>query len=256
MRWLPSRAHDNGLFLIFSNGVGVDDDEIRTGNAMILDPVRPHPRRDRARPVTTWWSPTSTARCSPSSTGRKWMAARRPELYARPRGPHRRRAGRPRAEVRRVMFTALSLHFRRRRMRRFLREFPVTPETRILDIGGTPDCWELIAERPRVTLLNTPRAKDDLRGAASWVAGDGRALPFRDGVVRHRLQQLGDRACGRRRQPAALRARGGAGRARLLGADAESLVPRRAAPADAGRALAAEVVAARDRARGSPCGRP
>ena len=38
MRWLPSRAHDNGLFLIFSNGVGVDDDEIRTGNAMILDP--------------------------------------------------------------------------------------------------------------------------------------------------------------------------------------------------------------------------
>jgi predicted amidohydrolase len=31
-------APDNGLFLIFSNGVGVVDDEIRTGNAMILDP--------------------------------------------------------------------------------------------------------------------------------------------------------------------------------------------------------------------------
>jgi predicted amidohydrolase len=38
MRWLPSRAHDNGMFLIFSNGIGPDDDEIRTGNAMILDP--------------------------------------------------------------------------------------------------------------------------------------------------------------------------------------------------------------------------
>ena len=38
MRWLPARAHDNGFFLIFSNGVGPDDDEIRTGNAMILDP--------------------------------------------------------------------------------------------------------------------------------------------------------------------------------------------------------------------------
>jgi len=37
-RWLPARAHDNGLFLVFSNGVGVDDDEVRTGNAMILDP--------------------------------------------------------------------------------------------------------------------------------------------------------------------------------------------------------------------------
>jgi predicted amidohydrolase len=31
MRWLPARAHDNGLFLVYSNGVGVDDDEIRTG---------------------------------------------------------------------------------------------------------------------------------------------------------------------------------------------------------------------------------
>ena len=80
------------------------------------------------------------------------------------------------------MFTALSLHFRRQRMRRFLREFRIDARTRILDIGGTPDWWGLIPERPRVTLLNTPRAKDDLRGAASWVAGDGRALPFRDGA--------------------------------------------------------------------------
>jgi len=38
MRWLPARAHDNGLFLIFSNGVGTDDNEVRTGNAMIIDP--------------------------------------------------------------------------------------------------------------------------------------------------------------------------------------------------------------------------
>ncbi len=33
MRWLPSRAHDNGMYLIFSNGIGVDMDEVRTGNA-------------------------------------------------------------------------------------------------------------------------------------------------------------------------------------------------------------------------------
>ena len=38
MRWLPSRAHDNGMFLLLSNGIGPDDDEIRTGNAMVLDP--------------------------------------------------------------------------------------------------------------------------------------------------------------------------------------------------------------------------
>ncbi|GAL28989.1 nitrilase [Vibrio variabilis] len=39
MRWLPARAHDNGMFLIFSNGVGVDVDEVRTGNAMVLNPM-------------------------------------------------------------------------------------------------------------------------------------------------------------------------------------------------------------------------
>src|SRR5207247_7033403 len=31
MRWLPSRAHDNGMFLVFSNGVGEDSGEVRTG---------------------------------------------------------------------------------------------------------------------------------------------------------------------------------------------------------------------------------
>jgi hypothetical protein len=38
LRWLPSRAHDNGLFLVFANGVGRDGDEIRTGGALVLDP--------------------------------------------------------------------------------------------------------------------------------------------------------------------------------------------------------------------------
>jgi hypothetical protein len=75
---------------------------------------------------------------------------------------------------------ALSRRFRRRRMRRFAREFALTPETRVLDIGGTPDCWDLLDVRPRVTLLNTPRAGAELAAAAEWVAGDGRRLPFRD----------------------------------------------------------------------------
>lgn len=65
-------------------------------------------------------------------------------------------------------------------MDRFAREFQISAGTRILDIGGTPECWDLLTVRPRITLLNTPRAKDDLGGAADWVAGDGRALPFAD----------------------------------------------------------------------------
>src|SRR4030095_14082407 len=80
MRWLPSRAHDNGLFLIFSNGVGVDDDEIRTGNAMILDPY--------GRILAETWKADDDmviadldASLLADSTGRRWMRARRPQLY-------------------------------------------------------------------------------------------------------------------------------------------------------------------------------
>lgn len=67
-------------------------------------------------------------------------------------------------------------------MLRFAAELRITKTTRILDIGGTPEYWDLLPVKPMVTLLNTPRAKDDLSGAAEWVAGDGRALPFRDGA--------------------------------------------------------------------------
>ena len=65
-------------------------------------------------------------------------------------------------------------------MERFARECRITRETRVLDIGGTPGCWELSPVRPRLVLLNTPRAREDLTGAAEWVAGDGCRLPFRD----------------------------------------------------------------------------
>ncbi|MSU62968.1 MAG: acyltransferase [Pedosphaera sp.] len=80
MRWLPSRAHDNGLFLIFSNGVGVDDDEIRTGNAMILDPY--------GRILAETWKAEDAmvvadlnSSLLAESSGRKWIRARRPDLY-------------------------------------------------------------------------------------------------------------------------------------------------------------------------------
>src|SRR5205085_10667738 len=66
--------------------------------------------------------------------------------------------------------------------------------------------------------------------------------------VRRGVQQLGDRTCWRCGEPAALRARGGTGGARVLGADAESLVPGGAASAHAGGALAAGEMAAVDRA--------
>ena len=80
MRWLPARAHDNGLFLLFSNGVGSDDDEVRTGNAMILDPY--------GRIIVETWAAEDamvSAELDLSlltmSTGRRWIHGRRPDLY-------------------------------------------------------------------------------------------------------------------------------------------------------------------------------
>jgi SAM-dependent methyltransferase len=67
-------------------------------------------------------------------------------------------------------------------MRRFVELLGITADTRVLDIGGTPDCWALAPVVPRLVMLNTPRARGDLAGAEGWVAGDGRQLPFRDGA--------------------------------------------------------------------------
>jgi predicted amidohydrolase len=101
LRWLPSRAHDNGLFMIFSNGVGRDDDEVRTGGAMVLDPY--------GRILGETWVPREAlvvcdldADLRPTATGTRWLAARRPELY----GMLTQRTGRERP-TREVRFEGL-----------------------------------------------------------------------------------------------------------------------------------------------------
>ncbi len=80
LTWLPARAHDNGLFLIFSNGVGIDGDEIRTGNAMILDPY--------GRILKETWKADDDlivadldATLRTNCTGVRWIKTRRPDLY-------------------------------------------------------------------------------------------------------------------------------------------------------------------------------
>jgi predicted amidohydrolase len=80
MRWLPSRAHDNGLFLLFANGIGIDDDEVRTGNAMILDPYG-RTLAETNEPRDEMVVADLDLTLIPLSTGRRWIRARRPELY-------------------------------------------------------------------------------------------------------------------------------------------------------------------------------
>ena len=81
MRWLPSRAHDNGMFLIFSNGVGVDDDEVRTGNAMIIDcygRILSETWKAKDDMVVADLDMNLLERC----TGRRWRKGRKPGIYS------------------------------------------------------------------------------------------------------------------------------------------------------------------------------
>ncbi|CFR16653.1 nitrilase family protein [Yersinia kristensenii] len=81
MRWLPARAHDNGLFILFSNGIGADDDEVRTGNAMILDPYG-RIINETCQAADTMVSAELDLSLIPLSTGRRWIYGRRPDLYS------------------------------------------------------------------------------------------------------------------------------------------------------------------------------
>jgi predicted amidohydrolase len=80
MRWLPARAHDNGMFLIFSNGVGLDDNEVRTGNAMILDPYGEILAETWQAEETMVMADLDASRLD-MCTGSRWIRSRRPELY-------------------------------------------------------------------------------------------------------------------------------------------------------------------------------
>jgi predicted amidohydrolase len=68
------------MFLVFSNGVGQDEDEVRTGNVMVLDPY------GRIL-VETWQAADAIVSAEidltllDKCTGQRWIRGRRPELY-------------------------------------------------------------------------------------------------------------------------------------------------------------------------------
>jgi len=82
MRWLPARAYENGVYYIFSNAVGVDHDTIKTGNAMVIDPYGEILAESRAL-----GDDVVVGLCTPEkielSGGRRYLRARRPELYGK-----------------------------------------------------------------------------------------------------------------------------------------------------------------------------
>lgn len=82
MRWLPARAYDNGIYAIFTNPVGMDDQEVKPGLSMILDPYG-----EIIAECTNLGDDVTVALCTaekiPPSSGRRYLRARRPDLYGK-----------------------------------------------------------------------------------------------------------------------------------------------------------------------------
>ncbi|MEY4114013.1 MAG: hypothetical protein RLZ76_706 [Bacteroidota bacterium] len=80
MKWLPSRAYDNAAYVVFSNPIGMDDDQLKNGCSMIIDPFG-----DILSECQTFEDSFVISNITPEKLtlagGYRYMKARRPELY-------------------------------------------------------------------------------------------------------------------------------------------------------------------------------
>ena len=76
------------------------------------------------------------------------------------------------------LYGAIARRFRTRRMRDFIEAYQVTPETRILDVGGSLFNWQLIPIQPRLTIVNLMPPPASLPEHVEWIVTDGTTLPF------------------------------------------------------------------------------
>ena len=82
MRWLPARAWENGVYAVFTNAVGIDEQEIRPGNSMILDPFGEVLVECRVL-GDGFVVGLCAAEKLAASSGRRYLRARRPDLYGK-----------------------------------------------------------------------------------------------------------------------------------------------------------------------------
>lgn len=80
MRFLPARAWENGIYAVFSNPIGMDYGQVRNGNAMVLDPFGEVIAECRALDDDLCIGVCTREKLDLSS-GRRYLRARRPDLY-------------------------------------------------------------------------------------------------------------------------------------------------------------------------------
>jgi predicted amidohydrolase len=80
MKWLPARAYDNGIYVVFSNPIGMDDDQLKNGCSMVIDPFG-----DVIAECRRLGDDVAVATCThqklASSGGHRYREARKPSLY-------------------------------------------------------------------------------------------------------------------------------------------------------------------------------
>lgn len=80
MKWLPSRAYDNSVYVVFSNPIGMDDDQLKNGCSMIIDPFGDILAECRMLD-NGFTSAILTKDKLTMAGGYRYILARRPELY-------------------------------------------------------------------------------------------------------------------------------------------------------------------------------
>lgn len=80
MKWLPARAYDNGVYAVFANPIGMDDDQLKNGCSMIIDPFGDVIAECRTL-GDDFVMATLTKEKLTEAGGHRYITARRPELY-------------------------------------------------------------------------------------------------------------------------------------------------------------------------------
>jgi len=80
MKWLPARAYDNAIYAVFSNPIGMDDDQLKNGCSMIIDPYGDILAECRSFNDSFVIGTLTTDKLKKAG-GHRYLQARRPELY-------------------------------------------------------------------------------------------------------------------------------------------------------------------------------
>lgn len=80
MKWLPARAYDNGVYVVFSNPIGMDDDQLKNGCSMVIDPFGDILAECRIL-GNDFVTATITQEKLVQAGGNRYLKARRPDLY-------------------------------------------------------------------------------------------------------------------------------------------------------------------------------